>query len=286
LPHHFVLKPDSSTTKLRVVFDGSAKSSSGISLNDLLLIGPVVQDELFSIFLRFRTYRYVMTADIQQMYRQILIQREHQGLQQIKWRTDSNSSTKSYKLATVTYGTAAAPYLATKVLVQLAEDEKASYPLASKAIKNFYVDDFLGGSQNLYELLETQNQLIKMLKFAGMKLRKWCANHKKLLEKIPLDDREIPTTIENSAHNDTIKTLGTLWNHQADTLQYKIRLNNLRSSEITERNILSIVSSIYDPLGMLGPIIVRAKIFLQKLWLLKLHWDEILPDAEKYEWNI
>lgn len=71
VPHHCVLKPDSQTTKLRVVFDASAVTSSGKSLNDIQHKGPTVQSTLFSILLRFRTHKYVFTADIEKMYRQI-----------------------------------------------------------------------------------------------------------------------------------------------------------------------------------------------------------------------
>lgn len=71
MPHHCVLKPTSSTTRLRVVFDASAQPSTGVSLNDMLMIGPVIQDDLFSIILRFRTLKYVFTADISKMYRQV-----------------------------------------------------------------------------------------------------------------------------------------------------------------------------------------------------------------------
>ena len=72
LPHHAVVKESSTTTKVRVVFDASCKTSSGYSLNDKLLVGPVVQDDLFSIILRFRLHAIALTADVEKMYRQIL----------------------------------------------------------------------------------------------------------------------------------------------------------------------------------------------------------------------
>lgn len=146
IPHHCVLKPESSTTKLRVVFDASAKTSSGYSLNDLMFTGPTLQSELFSILLRFRMPRFVFTTDIEKMYRQILIAPEDRQFQLIIWRKDSTMPIAYYQLNTVTYGTRAAPYLATKCLAQLAEENNIRYPLASQFIKeNFYVDDGLGG---------------------------------------------------------------------------------------------------------------------------------------------
>lgn len=88
LPHHCVLNPSSETTKLRVVFDGSCKSSTGVSLNDILMVGPTVQQELISILLQFRTFKFVFTADFIKMYRQILVDPEQTRLQRINWRDD------------------------------------------------------------------------------------------------------------------------------------------------------------------------------------------------------
>lgn len=94
MPHHGVLRNDSLTTKLRVVFNASSPSSNGISLNNLQYIGPVLQDELFSIILRFRQNRYVVSADCKMMYRQILVEPEQRSLQKIFWRANPTESSK------------------------------------------------------------------------------------------------------------------------------------------------------------------------------------------------
>lgn len=83
LPHHGVLKESSSTTKLRVVFDASAATTSGKSLNDILRVGPTIQDDLLSIPLRFRQHKHVVTADVEKMFRQTEIFKQQRGLQQI-----------------------------------------------------------------------------------------------------------------------------------------------------------------------------------------------------------
>jgi len=80
LPHHAVFKESSTTTKTRVVFDASAKSTTGVSLNDMLMVGPTIQQDLLSIILRFRMHRYVMTADISKMYRHIRVHPEDYNL--------------------------------------------------------------------------------------------------------------------------------------------------------------------------------------------------------------
>ncbi|XP_033245213.1 uncharacterized protein LOC117187188 [Drosophila miranda] len=133
IPHHCVMKPDSSTTKLRVVFDASAVTSSGKSLNDLMHKGPTVQSSIFSILLRFRMHKYVFTADIEKMYRQIWVNPEDQYYQTIVWRNDPSEDLRNYRLKTVTYGAKAAPYLATKCLQYLAQKGKREYPAGADA---------------------------------------------------------------------------------------------------------------------------------------------------------
>lgn len=123
MPHHGVLKPDSSTTKLRVVFDASARTTENVSLNSCMLAGPRLQDDLARILLRWRYHRFVISADIEKMYRQIHIAQEHQKYQRVYWRDSVDKAFEVYQLTTVKYGTTSAPYLAVKVLQQLAVDE-------------------------------------------------------------------------------------------------------------------------------------------------------------------
>lgn len=190
LPHHAIIKPTSSTTKLRVVFDASAKSDSDLSLNDVLMVGANVQDNLFYIILRFRKYKYVFTTDITKMYRQIQVNPTQTNLQRILWRSNKMESIKTFELTTVTYGTASAPYLATRALKQLALDEMQNHPLSAKTVlEDFYVDDCLSGSNSLEEVLTLQNELIILLRKGGY-LHKWCSNNYALLENISESERE------------------------------------------------------------------------------------------------
>lgn len=112
MPHHAVLRESSTTSRIRVVFDAAAKTSTGTSLNDQLLVGPTIQNDLFTIALRFRIHRYVLTADIEKMYRQVNVNLEDTNYQRILWRSNESEPITSYKLNTVTYGTASAPFLA------------------------------------------------------------------------------------------------------------------------------------------------------------------------------
>ena len=120
LPHHGVLNEASSCTKLRVVFNAPARNKNGVSLNDALLVGPVLQDNLIYIVMRFRTYEVALTADLQKMYRQVLVDIKNRDFQRIVWRFSPNEPIREYCLNTVTYGQACASYLAIHCLKQLA----------------------------------------------------------------------------------------------------------------------------------------------------------------------
>ncbi|CAG9127523.1 unnamed protein product [Plutella xylostella] len=151
-PHHGILRESSLTTRLRCVFDASMPSSSGLSFNSIQMVGPTVQDDLVSILLRFRQHKIVVSSDIAKMYRMVLVTEEQRNLQQILWRSEPSEPIQIYNLNTVTYGTASAPYLATRCIVQLGKecDDKA---VSEAILKDFYVDDWLSGADSEEELI-------------------------------------------------------------------------------------------------------------------------------------
>lgn len=282
LPHHCVIKTASVTTKLRVVFDASSKTTSGLSLNDALMTGPVLQQDLFSILLRFRGFKYAMTADIAKMYRQVFIEDSQVALQRIVWRDKPSEELKTYELLTLTYGTAPASFLATKVIHQLAELEENQFPKgASIARRDFYVDDLITGANSIEEALVIRDQVTTLLLKGGFVLRKWMSNNKDLLKDLP--GRTMENSVLELDKHDTAKTLGVKWNRSRDAFQYSIKI--ARPTSCTKRLMLSSISQIFDPLGLLAPIIVTAKILIQDLWKLQLEWDESLPTDLFSKWQ-
>lgn len=146
----------------------SVKTSAGHSLNDALLVGPVVQDELLDIVLRFRKFPIALVADIEKMYRQVAVHPEDRPYQRIVWRFDPEQPITTYELATVTYGLAPSSFLATRTLLQLADDEGAQFPQASAAIKkHMYVDDFIGGAHTVDDAILLRSDLCKLLLKGG-----------------------------------------------------------------------------------------------------------------------
>lgn len=130
VPHHAVLKELSTTTKLRVVLDASCKTSTNISLNNILRVGPTIQQDLFAIVARFR-HQHALTADITKMYRQVKLRDDQRDLQRILWRSESNQPIKIYRLNTATYGLATAPFLAIRCLHELAYKHAQELPIIS-----------------------------------------------------------------------------------------------------------------------------------------------------------
>lgn len=282
LPHHAVIKEDSTTTKLRVVFDASAKTTSGTSLNEIMLNGPTLQQELISIIMRWRKHEFVFKADIEKMFRQILINKMDQTYQRLLWRESPKERIQTFKLQTVTYGTTSATYLATKVLWQLAHDEQKKFPAAAVITqRDFYIDDLLSGADTLDEALEVQSQIIKLLNSGGFNLRKWASNNKQLTTLIPPDSREgglCPIQID-----DTIKTLGINWNPNTDIFEFKISSTD-HKGEPTKRKILAEVAKLFDPLGWLAPVIIQAKLLMQNIWIAGVGWDEKLNTNLEQQW--
>ncbi|GFX79121.1 integrase catalytic domain-containing protein [Trichonephila clavipes] len=159
IPHHGVLRPEKLTTKLRIVFNGSSPTTTGISLNDILLKGEVKED-VFETISRFRRHKFAFTTDIQKMYRQILINPDQQDLQRIIWKHGPDAEILTYRLKTVTYGLSNAPFLAIRTLQQLAKDEKSRFPLASETLLyDTYMDDIVSGAPDLETAQQLQSQL-------------------------------------------------------------------------------------------------------------------------------
>ncbi|GFV21574.1 integrase catalytic domain-containing protein [Trichonephila clavipes] len=189
---------------------------------------------------------------------------------------------QTYKFNIVTYGTTCAPYLATRTIQQLARNEGEHYPLAaSVTTRDIYMDDILAGCSDFQEFQKLQIELISLFKKAGMSLHEWCSNTPEILNSIPKEEQSWDFHCQSS--DQTIKTLGIIWSPQFDYFSFKTVVNCRES--YTKREVLSIIARLFDPLGFLGPILTKIKLLLQKLWVLKLEWDEPLSNPIANEWN-
>ncbi|XP_065078794.1 uncharacterized protein LOC135701793 [Ochlerotatus camptorhynchus] len=169
LPHHTVVKEASTTTKVRVVFDASCKTSTGISLNDTLHVGPVIQEDLRSIILPCRIKQIMLVSNIEKMFRQINILAEDRPLTCILWRPRPTEEVTTYELGTVTYGTKSAPFLATRTLHQLAMEEEERFPAIQE---DTYMDDVITGVDTIEEATDLRKQHMADASTCGVKMRK------------------------------------------------------------------------------------------------------------------
>ncbi|XP_054267417.1 uncharacterized protein LOC128989543 [Macrosteles quadrilineatus] len=283
LPHHGVLKESSSTTKLRTVVDASAKTSTGVSLNDILLTGRKLQSNICDILMHFRRHNIVFSCDIRQMYRQIQIHPDDRKFQLILWRETSSQPLTAYQLNTVTYGMNSSPYLAIKTLHPLADDEGDYFPEAAQLLRmQTYVDDIITGADTEETALKLQDQLVNLLRRGGFELRKWVSNSDRLLQAFPKEHLETPVFLQDS-EQPHFTILGLHWSPHSDCFTHN--LNFPMDPHPSKRSILSIIAKIYDPCGFLAPCIMQAKCFMQLLWTTGLSWDDPLPTNLAEKWH-
>ncbi|XP_036141015.1 uncharacterized protein LOC118644996 [Monomorium pharaonis] len=283
LPHHSVVKESSTTTRVRVVFDASARTSSNLSLNDVLMTGPIIQDSLFAILVRFRVHKYVFTADVRKMYRQVNVYEPHRNYQRIIWRPNEREPVRHFKLNTLTYGTASASFEAIRALHQTAIDKRDAYPEACNIIlMDFYVDDLISGSDTIKSAKDLVHNINTVLSSGCFQLHKWNSNNEKIIESLQAepstDQIQLPQEVNS-------KTLGLSWNTSNDTLHYQASNISNKSTKVTKRKILSFIAQLFDPLGLISPTIVIGKIIMQKIWKAGIGWDESLPLEIFTIWN-
>ncbi|XP_043271210.1 uncharacterized protein [Venturia canescens] len=256
LPHHGVL-----TTKLRIVFNGTCNTDSGISLNDILHTGAKLQRDISDVLLWVRRHRFVFATDIVKMFRQIRVHESDWDLQRILW-VNKDGRVVPFHLTTVTYGTRSAPFLAGRALDQLVKDEGGKYPEAVVPFtKGRYVDDIYGGADQLADLITQAEQLIGICTAGCFPLAKWQSNHLKLLTAVGATSSTENARVFEECET---KVLGLAWIPHTDV--FKFTVHKYTAGEgITKRIILSEIAQLYDPLGFLSPVTIRAKVLLQRL---------------------
>ena len=279
LPMFGVVKTSSTTTKLRIVFDASAVTTSGWSFNDTLEAGPMLHPKLAEILIKFRKYRVALTGDITKMYRQLLLTPEDQHYHRFFHQPNPDEPPQVYCMSRVTFGVTCSPFLAVRTLQQTAADFGKDYPAAQMHInQSFYVDDLLGGADSIEEAKALYKQLAEILLKGGFTLRKYRSSSQDVLDIIPAEMREaLPTKEMVDSHSESYpKALGVIWNSVDDTMC--IDVNYLGEEDVrSKRDILSDTFKTFDVMGWITPAILPMKILIQTLWQMKVEWREDLP---------
>ncbi|XP_040191273.1 uncharacterized protein LOC120924392 [Rana temporaria] len=285
IPHHRVYHPKK-PDKLRVVFDCSAKFK-GISLNNTLLTGPDLINSLVGVLCRFRKEAVAVICDIEKMFHQFYIPSEMRNYLRFLWWENGQLETepKEYRMAVHLFGASSSPGCANFGLKYLARQHKSEHPSASAFIeKNFYVDDGLTSVPTVSEasnlILETQG----LCKNAGLRLHKFNSNKRDVLSCIAPSERATTSVPVKLSPDSTTEgqVLGIQWSIENDTFSFSADIKHQPS---TRRGILSVVASLYDPLGFIAPFILSGKCILQELCRRGISWDEALPESLCPRWE-
>lgn len=281
IPHHPVFN---AASKIRVVFDASAKASSQLSLNQCLHTGPKLQLDILDILTRFRLHKYVFTADVCKMYRQILMRPEYRRFQHIFWRSSPEEELKEYQLNTVTYGVNCAPFLALRVLKDIADNECNGFPEVQDGLRyQTYVDDICLGADTEELLLKVQSELKAVLGRSALELKKWSSNSRRVLSDVAAADRVSDVINFDDKEGGMIKVLGLRWEPVKDVFGFDV---HPVTKVVTKRSVLSTIATIFDPIGFLAPVIFHAKHIMQLIWKAELGWDDPLPDDLIRTWKL
>lgn len=277
IPHHAINK------KFRIVFDASVLSVKGISFNKLQYVGPKLQLDLQDQLLCFRLNKIAFTADIEKMFRQVLVDPDHWDYQRIFWREEPTAPLKEYWLVTVTYGMAISLFNAVRAMIQCARDHADTYPAAAKAIeKRFYADDGLLGAESIEQAIALAKEIDHVLKAGGFVLRHWASNSRELVRSMT---NESNVDIVDIKEEDEIKVLGVRWLTNTDQMTIAVNTEGVAEAR-TKRQMLSYIAKLYDPNGFVSPVVMVAKVIMQDLWRLEdKDWDKPLSEAFIKRWK-
>lgn len=283
LPHFGVIHPHKK--KLRVVHDAAAKCA-GVSLNSLLLTGPDLLQPLLSIVLRFREGVVALTGDIREMFPQVKIRVEDRDSQRFLWRESPDLPLHEFRMSSMIFGAASSPCTALYVKDKNASFFQSQHPDAVRSIiEDHYMDDFLGSFDNTCEAAQRASEILHIHKAASFEMRSWVSNCKEALALIPPDLHATDTTEVNLGPTSPsqVRVLGLTWNVSED----KLCFNAVPKTPIkfTKRSVLSLLMSVYDPLGLLLPVIMKGRILFQRTWKLGIDWDQVLPDLLIASWK-
>jgi hypothetical protein len=285
LPHHPVVN-ENKPGKVRVVFDCAAKYK-GTSLNKELLQGPDLTNSLFGVLTRFRQENVAVMADIEAMFHQVRVtERDSNVLRFLWWNNgDMTSSPATYCMQVHLFGATSSPSCSAFALKKTSEDHAHLYDheVVETVKRNFYVDDCLKSVESEPKAIKLVEDLQSLLKRGGFHLTKWISNSRTVLATIS-ENARAPSVV-NLAPDDVLpcnRALGVTWNIEDDTFSFKVKI---AEKPLTRRGMLSIVSSIFDPLGFVAPVTLEGKAIIQKLCKENIGWDDDIPAKYCKEWE-
>ncbi|XP_062706189.1 uncharacterized protein LOC134287695 [Aedes albopictus] len=275
--------------KIRMVWDAAA-ISHGVSLNSALLKGPDQLCELFTILVQFREGQVALTGDVREMFLQVLMRQEDQQCQRFLWY-DEEGTLSVYVLQVMSFGACCSPSSAQYVKNLNAERFRGDYPEAVEVIqKRHYVDDMLVSVATEEEAIKLAQQVKKIHAEGGFEIRNWISNSKRVAEAL----EEKPTEQKNldlSPELATEKVLGMWWCTNSDTFTYKVGWNRYGRALLegqtrpTKRQMLRVLMSVFDPLGLIAQFLMYLKVLLQDVWRSGIGWDDQVDENLFERWQ-
>ncbi|UYV71063.1 hypothetical protein LAZ67_8001573 [Cordylochernes scorpioides] len=262
LPHRPVYKRNSQTSRIRPVFNASARKRGKLSLNDCLDKGPNLIEIIPRLLNKFRKYEVGVSSDIEKAFLQIGIKEEDRDYLRFLWHTEDGRLI-TYRHKRVVFGITTSPYLLKATLSLHLDKTPEHLKITAEQLKSsFYVDNCLSSFQNVEETEKFVKESTELLSTACFNLRDWVSN---------VTDFSLMNQL-----NKEVNILGITWNTDRDTLTIGLEDFEL-IGPTTKRKVLSIASKIFDPLGVACPVTLIPKLILQETWIQKLTWDEVLP---------
>ena len=308
LPHQAVIRKDAVTTKVRIVYDASSKESKiGTSLNDCLHVGPSLNPLLYSILLRFRENRIALVGDIEKAFLNVEVDEADRDCLRFLWVSNvegENAETLVYRFCRVVFGLNASPFLLNATLRHhVSKFTEIDPKFVQKVLESFYVDDFVSGESDTEKAFDLFDKTKGRMAEGGFKLRKWVTNSKELKGKIDLhekvqgngdnvvNDHESYAKLSLGSTEHDLKThrvLGQSWDNETDEMKFNLSKTGERAKTLapTKRNLLSILASLFDSIGIVCPAIVYAKILFQDVCREKMGWDETFTGEILKKWEI
>ena len=301
MPHLPVVRAERSTTKVRVVYDGSARSKeSRLTLNDHLQKGPNLTPKLFDVLIRFRNHPIAVTADIEKAFLMIGIDKPDRDMLRFLWFLDPfniHSEMIHLRFTRLVFGLRSSPAILGEVIQQHCNQFEKEHPKVVQLMNHsLYVDDLISGEENVESAYKLYQVAKKIMAKGGFNLRKWKSNSPQLRKliaeaensSIKDDVVELDITSGKDTGEDRVgKLLGVLWDGDTDKFLFKVDEleKEVGQVSITKRQVLRIAASIFDPLGFLGPFTVRLKILFQMLCVNNNNWDEPLVGDALLTWK-
>lgn len=286
---HFLVENPNKPEKPRLVFDAASKHN-GVCLNDFLLRGPVLLTNLHDLLITFREGTFGVSMDIEKMFLQVGVRKEDQALFRYLWRRPGSASPPwTYQMMVEIFGASSSPTSCTYVLRRTAEDNPEFSDVADKVTENFYVDNYLDSFDDAQEAARCCMRLTMLLQRGGFKLTHLMTSSPEIWKSFPPEQRAAPNLNVDLDGLPVERTLGLLWQGDHDTFGFEFKR---RGPISTKCQILSAVSSVFDPLGFLSCVTLTPKLILQDIWRVgkdsgipRIGWDDMLPPELQERWE-